>query len=67
MTIYVSCSLVGPFGRGPLFLVNEFALLDTRFWPTQDAGVTAMGVFELVAMGPLAFFWYGFVSVHVWF
>ncbi|XP_062515560.1 3-beta-hydroxysteroid-Delta(8),Delta(7)-isomerase-like [Corticium candelabrum] len=59
--------LVGSLGRGPLWMVNEYTTLDSRFWPTQDSTVMAMSMFELLVMGPLAFAWYGAIQQDRWY
>ena len=49
--------IIGAFGVGPKYLVDEYAVVDTRYWPLQDPCVTVISLTELLIMAPLCFFW----------
>ena len=51
-------SFVGSCGRGPKYLVDEYAVMDTRYWPEDDPAVTWISIVELVIMIPLCYLWY---------
>lgn len=51
-------SFVGTNGRGPKYLVDEYAVMDTRYWPEDDPAVTWISIVELIIMIPLCYFWY---------
>lgn len=48
---------VGFLGWGPKYLSDEYAVLDTRYWPLQDPVVAWISYTELVIMLPLCFMW----------
>ncbi|XP_064392725.1 uncharacterized protein LOC135340335 [Halichondria panicea] len=50
--------IVGALGRGPNYLTDEYAIMDTRYWPLDDPTVTWISNVEFVVMLPLCFFWY---------
>ena len=50
-------SLVGALGRGPKYLVDEYAILDSRYWPLDHPTVAWISYVELIIMIPLCFFW----------
>ena len=51
-------SLVGSQGIGPKYLVDEYAILDTRYWVLADPCVTIVSVLEAIVMIPFCFLWY---------
>lgn len=38
--------------------MDEYAVMDTRYWPEDDPSVTWISIVELVIMIPLCYFWY---------
>ena len=50
--------LVGTLGFGPKYLVDEYSILDTRYWVTFDPCVTIVSSLEAVVMIPFCFLWY---------
>ena len=52
------CSIIGVYGVGPKYLVDEYAVLDSRYWVTQDATVMLVSLTEFYVMAPLCIFWY---------
>lgn len=56
-------SIVGALGRGPKYLSDEYAVMDTRYWPLDDPTVAWISYVELAIMIPLCFAWYA-VYVH---
>ncbi len=54
---FILTSIVGALGRGPKYLVDEYAILDARYWPLDDPTVAWISNVELVIMIPLCFFW----------
>lgn len=50
-------SFVGALGRGPKYLVDEYAVMDTRYWPLDDPTVAWISYLELVVYVPLCYFW----------
>ena len=55
---YFPCSIIGVYGVGPKYLVDEYAVLDSRYWVTQDATVMMVSLTEFYVMAPLCIFWY---------
>ncbi len=56
---------------GPKYLVDEYAILDARYWVLQDPTVAWVCYLEAFVMIPLCFFWYlalqrGHWSRHYW-
>lgn len=51
-------SIVGALGRGPKYLSDEYAVMDTRYWPLDDPTVAWISYIELAIMIPLCFAWY---------
>jgi len=49
--------LIGTTGMGPKYLADEYAVLDSRYWPTKDSGVMIISLIELIIMGPLCICW----------
>ncbi|XP_003385787.1 PREDICTED: 3-beta-hydroxysteroid-Delta(8),Delta(7)-isomerase-like [Amphimedon queenslandica] len=49
---------VGTLGYGPRYMVDEYSVLDTRYWVVQDVCVTIVSFLEFIVMAPLCFFWY---------
>ena len=49
--------LIGATGIGPKYLADEYAVLDSRYWPTKDPGVMIISFLELLVMGPLCICW----------
>ena len=45
------------FGIGPKYMVDEYAILDSRYWATQSPDVMAICVMEFYIMTPLCFMW----------
>ena len=50
-------SLVGALGRGPKYLVDEYAVMDTRYWPLDDPAVAWISYLEMAVYVPLGYFW----------
>ena len=50
-------SFVGSCGRGPKYLIDEYAVMDTRYWPEDDPAVTWISIVEIVIMTPLCYLW----------
>ena len=50
-------NLVGIFGYGPKYIVDEYAVLDTRYWVLSDPCVTMVSVLELTVMLPMCYLW----------
>ena len=50
-------SFVGSRGRGPKYLVDEYAVMDTRYWPEDDPAVAWISIVELFIMIPLCYLW----------
>ena len=55
--LYELFSFVGTCGRGPKYLVDEYAVMDTRYWPEDDPAVTWISIVEIVIMTPLCYLW----------
>ena len=51
-------SFVGSLGRGPKYLVDEYAVMDTRYWPEDDPAVAWISIVEIFIMTPLCYLWY---------
>lgn len=56
--VFLSLSIVGALGRGPKYLSDEYAVMDTRYWPTDEPAVTWISYMELVIYIPLCYAWY---------
>ena len=52
-----SYRFVGSFGRGPKYLSDEYAVMDTRYWPLDDPTVAWISYVEAGIMVPLCFLW----------
>lgn len=50
-------SFVGALGVGPKYLVDEYAVYDTRYWVLKDPMVTWIAYQELFIMLPLEYVW----------
>jgi hypothetical protein len=48
---------VGTLGYGPRYLVDEYGVLDTRYWVVQDPCVTIVSFLEFFVMCPLCYLW----------
>ena len=59
-------SFVGALGRGPKYLVDEYAVMDTRYWPLDDPTVAWISYLELAVYVPLCYFWYRGVVSNTW-
>lgn len=55
--IITICSIVGAIGRGPKYLSDEYAVMDTRYWPLDDPTVAWISYVEMAIMIPLCFAW----------
>ena len=44
-------------GMGPKYFSDEYAIYDSRFWPTKDPCVTIIALIEVTIMGPLCVLW----------
>ena len=53
----LSLSFVGAHGIGPKYLVDEYAVLDSRYWPERDNTVMWVSYLEFFAMIPLSYMW----------
>ena len=49
--------MIGLYGIGWKYMVDEYAVLDSRFWATRDPAVTIVAVMELYIMYPLSIVW----------
>lgn len=63
----MSYSFVGALGRGPKYLVDEYAVMDTRYWPLDDPTVAWISYLELAVYVPLCYFWYKGVVEGKWY
>ncbi len=59
-------SLVGGYGVGPKYLVDEYAVLDSRYWVLQDATVMWVCYQEFFIMLPLEYLWYMALQKRHW-
>ncbi len=50
-------SFVGALGRGPKYLSDEYAVMDTRYWPLHEPTVAWISLIELVIDLPLCYYW----------
>ena len=50
--------LVGGLGIGPKYLVDEYAILDARYWVLSDSLVAWVCYQEFFIMMPLELIWY---------
>ena len=50
--------IIGMYGVGPKYLVDEYAILDSRYWVLQSPDVMAICVMEFYIMTPLCYMWY---------
>ena len=55
--LYELFSFVGTCGRGPKYLIDEYAVMDTRYWPEDDPAVTWISIVEILIMTPLCYIW----------
>ena len=46
------------YGVGPKYLVDEYAILDSRYWVLQSPDVMTICVMEFYIMTPLCYMWY---------
>ena len=51
-------SFVGTFGVGPKYLVDEYAILDTRYWVLKNPCIMWVTYSEMFIQLPLEFAWY---------
>lgn len=59
-------SFVGGFGVGPKYLVDEYAVLDSRYWVLQDPMVMWVCYLEFFVMLPLEYIWYMALQKRHW-
>lgn len=59
-------SLVGTFGVGPKYLVDEYAVLDTRYWVLKDPCIMWVSYSEMFIQLPLEFAWYIMLQRSHW-
>ncbi|XP_031554026.1 probable 3-beta-hydroxysteroid-Delta(8),Delta(7)-isomerase [Actinia tenebrosa] len=59
--------IVGIFGRGPKWLVEQYGKLDVRYWQTQDPMVMTISAVEMVIMTPLCIIWYHSIVQKRWY
>ena len=59
-------SWVGVFGLGPKYLVDEYAVLDTRYWVLQETLVMWVTYHEFFVMLPLEYIWYMALQKKHW-
>lgn len=50
-------SFVGALGIGPKYLLDEYAVLDTRYWVLKDPVVAWVSYQEFFIMAPLSYMW----------
>ncbi|KAL5477080.1 hypothetical protein EMCRGX_G023822 [Ephydatia muelleri] len=50
--------LIGTVGRGPKYLVDEYAILDTRYWVLDYPAVSSISYIEFFVMLPMCYLWY---------
>lgn len=66
----MKCSLlsrfVGGWGIGPKYLVDEYAVLDTRYWVLGDSMVAWVCYQEFFIMMPLELIWYVALQKKHW-
>ncbi|KXJ18996.1 probable 3-beta-hydroxysteroid-Delta(8),Delta(7)-isomerase [Exaiptasia diaphana] len=59
--------IIGIFARGPKWLVEQYGILDMRYWLTRDPMVMMISAVELVIMGPLCLIWYHSLVQRRWY
>ncbi|XP_065891805.1 uncharacterized protein [Dysidea avara] len=59
--------LIGMTGMGPKYFSDEYAIYDSRFWPTKDPCVTIIALIEVTIMGPLCVLWYIAIGRKLWY
>ena len=64
--IYYVHRLVGGFGLGPKYLVDEYAVLDARYWVLGDSMVAWVCYQEFFIMLPLELVWYVALQRRHW-
>ena len=52
------CSFVGGLGIGPKYLLDEYAVYDTRYWVLNDPMTAWITYQEVAIMLPLEYLWY---------
>lgn len=50
-------SFVGALGVGPKYLLDEYAILDSRYWVEKDNTVMWVSYLEFFTMAPLSYLW----------
>lgn len=50
-------SFVGALGIGPKYLLDEYAILDSRYWVEKDTVVMWICYLEFFTMAPLSYMW----------
>lgn len=65
-TLFAFIRFVGGFGIGPKYLVDEYAILDTRYWVLQDPMVMWVCYQEFFIMLPLEYIWYMALQKRHW-
>ncbi len=58
VSFFIVFRFVGTLGIGPKYLVDEYAVLDSRYWVVQDTTVTIVSSLEFLVMGPMCYLWY---------
>lgn len=57
---------VGGLGVGPKYLVDEYAVLDARYWVLKDPMVAWVCYAEFFIMMPLEVIWYRALNRNHW-
>lgn len=57
---------VGALGVGPKYLVDEYAVLDTRYWVLKDPCIMWVSYSEMFIQLPLEFAWYVMLQRKHW-
>ena len=57
---------VGGLGVGPKYLVDEYAVLDARYWVLKDPMVAWVCYAEFFIMMPLEIIWYRALTRNHW-
>jgi cholestenol delta-isomerase len=59
--------VIGVYGVGPKYLVDEYAVLDARYWVLQDGTVRMISLTEFYVMAPLCILWYYGMVNNKWY
>lgn len=59
-------SFVGALGVGPKYLLDEYAILDTRYWVLKNPCIMWVSYSEMFIQLPLEFAWYVMLQRMHW-